>query len=181
MTDAMTAPYRAPGLASSALASRFLAELVAELEPGERVLWTAVPERVALMRRAMSELLMPLAFNGFVLALVALCSHDGGSLALSAVPLLALGLPLFQTPLAAWQAMRTTFYAVTDRRALVFEADAIVSVDRRAIVCVRVRARRGDAGDVALVVRPATRAAQRGAAFVGLRDAPAVAAMLRAA
>ena len=49
------------------------------------------------------------------------------ALGLSAVPLLALGLPLFQTPLAAWQAMRTTFYAVTDRRVLVFEADSIVN------------------------------------------------------
>ncbi len=171
----MTAPYRAPALASSPLASRFLAELVAELEPGERVLWTGAPERVALVRRALGELLMPLAFNGFVLALVALCSRGGGSLGLSAVPLLALGLPLFRTPLAAWQAMRTTFYAVTDRRVLVFEADSIASVDRRDIISVRVRAGRGPLGEVALVVRAP---AWRGAAFLGLRDAGSVAALL---
>jgi hypothetical protein len=173
-------PYRAPAVALSPLGPGFLAELVAELEPGERVLWTAAPERRALVRRALGELLMPVCFNGFVLALIALCSHDGGSLALSAVPLLALGLPLFQAPLSAWQAMQTTFYAVTDRRALVFEADSIASVDRRDIVRVQVRLRHAgragaSAGDVALHVQRSS----RGAAFVGLRDAPAVAAMLR--
>jgi hypothetical protein len=178
----MSSPYRASALTTSPLDSRFLAELVAELEPGERVLWTAAPVRVALMRRALTELLMPLAFNGFVLGLVALCSRQGGSLALSAVPLLALGLPLFQAPLSAWRAIRTTFYAVTDRRALVFEADSIASIDRREIVAVRVCARGRRAGDVALVVGSSWPAGHRhNAAFLGLRDAQAVAAMLQAA
>jgi hypothetical protein len=176
----MMAPYRAPGLERSALCPHFAAELLAELEPGERVFWTGTPERAALVRRALGELLMPLAFNGFVLALVAISSQEGGSLALSAVPLLALGLPLFRAPLGAWQAMRTTFYAVTDRRALVFDANTIASVDRQDIVSVHVRARRGGAGDIALVVRPHG-APGAGAALVGVRDAPRVAAMLRAA
>jgi hypothetical protein len=95
--------------------------------------------------------------------------------------LLALGLPLFRAPLGAWQAMRTTFYAVTDRRALVFDADAIASVDRRDIVSVRVRARAGgSAGDIALIVRPQG-VGGPAPALVGVRDAPSVAAMLRAA
>jgi hypothetical protein len=178
----MVAPYRAPALTTSPLAARFLAELVAELEPGERVLWTAAPVRAALVRRALGELLMPLVFNGFVLALVALCSHDGGSLGLSAVPLLALGLPLFQTPFSAWRAMQTTFYAVTDRRALVFEADSIASIERRDIVAVRVHVRGRRAGDVSFIagsLRPAGH--RQGAAFLGLRDARAVAALLRGA
>jgi hypothetical protein len=79
--------------------------------------------------------------------------------------------------------MRTTFYAVTDRRALVFEADSIASVDRRDIVRVLVRLRHAgrrraagaSAGDVALHVRPQG----GGTVFVGLRDAPGVAALLR--
>jgi hypothetical protein len=125
----------------------------------------------------MLELLMPLAFNGFVLGLVAVCSMQGGSLALGAVPLLALGLPLFRAPLGAWQAMQTTFYAVTDRRALVFDADAIVSVDRGDIVGVRVRDR-GATGDVTLVVR---RPARGGATLIGVPRPATVAALLRAA
>jgi hypothetical protein len=133
------------------------------------------------LRRAVGELLMPLAFNGFVLALVAMSSHEGGSLALSAVPLLALGLPLFRAPLGAWQAMRTTFYAVTDRRALVFDADAIASVDRRDIVSIRVRPRGGGAGDISLVVRPQSSTWGSAPALVGVPDASRVAAMLRAA
>jgi len=175
----MLAPYRAPGFARAELPTHFAAELLAELEPGERVFWTGVPEPAALARRALGELVMPLVFNGFVLALVALCSRDGGSLALGAVPLLALGLPLFQAPLGAWQAMRTTFYAVTDRRALVFDAEAILSVARDDIVAVRVAPRgRGSAGDVAFVVRSPNRP---GVAFLSVPDAPSVARLLRAA
>jgi len=178
----MLAPYRAPSFARAEMPARFAAELVAELEPGERVLWTGIPDPLALARRALGELLMPLAFNGFVLALVALCSRDGGSLALGAVPLLALGLPLFQTPLGAWQAMRTTFYAVTDRRALVFDAGAIVSIAREDIVAARVALRgRGDAGDVALVVRAPRATGASGAAFLGIPDARSVADIVRAA
>jgi hypothetical protein len=176
----MSAPYRAPALAASRLPARFAAELLAELEPGEQVLWTGTPGRGALARRALGELLMPLAFNGFVLLLVAMCSHESGSLALAAVPLLALGLPLFHAPLGVWQAMRTTFYAVTDRRALVFDADAIASVNRRDIVSVRVRMGRagGGWGDIALVLK---RPCAPCASLVGVRDASAVAALLRAA
>jgi hypothetical protein len=172
----MTAPYRAPGLASSTLPASLAAELLAELDPGERVLWTALPEQRALVRRALGQLLMPLAFNGFVLALVALCSRDGGVLALSAVPLLALGLPLFQAPFAAWRATRSTFYALTDRRTLIFEAEAIASVDRRDIVSLRVSAPAWSrAGDIGLLVGPHRRLERE---LVGVRDARAVAAMI---
>jgi hypothetical protein len=155
---------------------RFAAELVAELEPGERVLWAGLPEPSALARRAIGELVMPLAFNGFVLVLVALCSDECGLLALGAVPLLALGLPLFQAPLRAWRAMRTTFYAVTDRRALVFDCDSILTVARADIVAVRValpRTRR--TGDIAMVLRSPSRPE---AAFVGVPHAHAVARIL---
>jgi hypothetical protein len=169
-------PYRVPSFDARALPARFAAELMAELEPGERVLWAALPRRVALARRAVGELVMPVAFNGFVLGLMALCSQEGASLALCAVPLLALGLPLFQAPLGAWHAMQTTFYAVTDRRALVFDADAILSVERRDIVAVRVRERAAGTGDIAVVVRPPRRV---GAELLGVPAASEVAELLR--
>jgi hypothetical protein len=160
-------PYRAPGMAACTLSARFATELAVELEPGERVVWTGVPRRLALLRRALAELWLPLLYNGFVVSLVAMC---GGRLSLAAVPLLTFGLPLFQGPLGAWGAMKSTFYAVTDRRALVFDAEGIWAANREEIVGVKVRER---AGEIALSVR------KRGAtAMVGLREAGRVAALL---
>jgi hypothetical protein len=161
-----TEPYRAAGLGACTLPAGFSAELTMELEPGERVLWTGLPRKTALLRKALSELWVPLLYNGFVVALVAMCS---GRLSLAAAPLLAFGLPLFQAPLGAWRAMRTMFYAVTDRRALVFDADGIWVVDRGDIVAVRVRA-----GTLSLVRRRAP-----SATLVGVADAAAVATLLR--
>jgi hypothetical protein len=153
-------------MAACTLTARFATELALELEPGERVVWTGVPLRLALLRRVLGELWLPLLYNGFVVALVAMCS---GRLSLAAVPLLTFGLPLFHGPLGAWGALKTTFYAVTDRRALVFDADGIWAASRAEIVGVRVRA-----GDIALSVR------RRGAtAMVGVPDAGRVAALLR--
>ena len=124
-------PYRAPGLAECTLSARFATELALELEPGERVVWTGVPRRLALLRRVIAELWLPV--------------------------------------LGAWGAMKTTFYAVTDRRALVFDAEGIWAASRAEIVGVKVRA-----GDIALSVR------RRGlTAMVGVPDARRVAELLR--
>ena len=139
-----------------------------------------MPRPAAIARRALGKLAVPFAFNGVVLAVVALCalgSPEAGLLALGLVPLLALGLPLFQAPVGAWHAVRETFYAVTDRRALVFDESAILSIDRRDIVDVRVRpVGRGSAGHIALVLR---RPGRSGAALVGIPQAQSVAQMLR--
>jgi hypothetical protein len=181
----MMAPYRTPCCAWAALPGRLAAELVDELDAGERVLWTALPRRVVIARRAFARLSMPLAFNGLVLAVVALCvlgSPGAGLLALGVVPLVALGLPLCQVPIEAWSALRTTFYAVTNRRALVFDANAIVSIDRDDIVDVRVRPLgAGTDGHIALVVRRSAGArASAGAALLGVPEAQCVAEILRA-
>jgi hypothetical protein len=138
-------PYRAPGLGACSLSPSLDAELTLELSPGERVEWSARPRRPALLRRALGELWLPLFYNGFVLALVAMCS---GRLSLAAVPLLTFGLPLFHGPLGAWRGMKTMFYAVTDRRALVFDAEGIWAASRDDIVGVEVRG-----GDLAVTVR----------------------------
>jgi hypothetical protein len=164
---ASTQPYRDANLGACTLPPGFASELSMELEPGERVLWTGLPRKTALLRQALRELWMPLLYNGFVIVLVAMCS---GRPALAAVPLLAFGLPLFQAPIGAWRAMRTMFYAVTDRRALVFDAEGIWGVQRRDIKAVRVRA-----GSIELV----RRCAATTTALVGVRDATRVAALLR--
>jgi hypothetical protein len=153
-------------MSACTLSARFATELAGELEPGERVVWTGVPGRLALLKRVVSELWLPLLYNGFVVTLVAMC---GGRLSLAAVPLLTFGIPLFQGPAGALGAMKTMFYAVTDRRALVFDAEGIWSVKREDIVGVCVRA-----GDIALSVR--RRATM---AMIGVRDAAKVAAALR--
>jgi hypothetical protein len=153
-------------MAACTLSARFATELGLELEPGERVVWTGVPRRRALLRRVLAELWLPLLYNGFVVALVAMCS---GRLSLAAVPLLTFGLPLFHGPLGAWGAMKTTFYAVTDRRALVFDAEGIWAASRADIVGVKVRA-----GDIALSAKR-----KGAAAMVGVPDAGRVAALLR--
>ncbi|HEY1693863.1 MAG TPA: hypothetical protein VGG39_16965 [Polyangiaceae bacterium] len=163
-----TQPYRASGLGACRLPPGFAAELGAELEPGERVLWTGRPRKWSLLRKGLSELWVPLLYNGFVVALVAMCS--GGRLSLAAAPLLAFGLPLFQAPLGAWRSMRAMFYAVTDRRALVFDADGIWVVERGDIVEVRVRA-----SDVSLFRRRAPTTT-----LVGVPDAREVLDALRA-
>jgi hypothetical protein len=172
-------PYRSRGLAWAELPQPLLGELLAELEPAERVVWTGVPRRASVVRQALRELLIPLAFNGIVLAVVALgawSAPESGPLALGLVPLLALGLPLFQAPLGAWYAVRRTFYAVTDRRALLFESNAVVSIDRGDIVAVHVRqVRRGSDGDIALVVR---RHGRPGMALLGVPHVRSVAQML---
>jgi hypothetical protein len=153
-------------MAACTLSARFATELALELEPGERVVWAGVPRKLALMRRVLAAVWLPLLYNGFVVALVAMCS---GRLSLAAVPLLTFGLPLFHGPLGAWAAMKTTFYAVTDRRALMFDADGIWTASRADIVSVRVCA-----GDMAVSVR------RRGATvMVGVPDATRVAALLR--
>jgi hypothetical protein len=139
------APYRAPALGACSLSPALAGELALELDPGERVLWAGRPRRKALVGRALAEIWLPLFYNGFVVALVAMCS---GRLSLAAVPLLTFGLPLFHGPLGAWRGMKTMFYAVTDRRALVFDAEGIWAARREDIVSARVRA-----GDVTLSVR----------------------------
>jgi hypothetical protein len=46
------------------------------------------------------------------------------------VPFLVVGLPLFQAPLDAFRAIGTTFYAVTDRRAILFDGEEVVLCQR---------------------------------------------------
>lgn len=86
------------------------------------------PSLERLRARAVASLGFPLVWNGFVVALIVLAAKHDAAIYLGAVPLLAMGIPLFGAPLAAWRAIATTFYAVTDRRVLVFDRDEVVSV-----------------------------------------------------
>jgi hypothetical protein len=132
----MATPYRTAMTASTkALSPRFHAELDAELEPGERVLWTGMPARARLVLRALALVAFPVLWNGFALLLVYGAAKEGGLLCLCAVPFLVVGLPLFQAPFDAFRAIGTTFYAVTDRRAILFDGEEIVACQRDRLAC----------------------------------------------
>ncbi len=176
----MATPYRTgPALLQVDLPVGYHAELEDELEPGEEVVWTGVPLRERLRRRALGELGLPLLWNGFVLFLVWAASGHGSAVWLGAVPLLAIGMPLFLGPLDAWRAADNTFYALTDRRVLFFDGDHVFAYPRSR-VRPRVRGERADGiGDVAFEL-----ARDRGgrgglAAFVGIKGARRVAELLR--
>jgi hypothetical protein len=128
----MTLPYRLSAIEGARgelkLSPALQAELSRALEPGERVLVSRRPNRERLRMRAIASLGFPLVWNGFVIALIVLAAKHDAAVYLGAVPLLAMGIPLFGVPIAAWRAIATTFYAVTDRRVLVFDRDEVVSV-----------------------------------------------------
>lgn len=128
----MSLPYRLSAIEGMRtklnLSPALQAELSRALEPGERVLVSRRPSLEALRMRAFASLGFPLVWNGFVVALIVLAAKHDAAIYLGAVPLLAMGIPLFGAPIAAWRAIATTFYAVTDRRVLVFDRDEVVSV-----------------------------------------------------
>src|SRR5262245_23199527 len=95
----MSQPYRSAPLYWAGLPRHFRDELVAELEPGEGVLWAGMPRPLRLVQRGLRGLPFPLAWNGCALALLAMTASVSGLLWLCAVPLLAIGLPLFLVPL----------------------------------------------------------------------------------
>ena len=172
----MSTPYRASTTVSGRLPASFHAELVNELEPGERVLWTGFPLRDRLRRRALASLVFPLLWNAFVFLLICGASRQGGTVWLCAVPFLAMGFPLFTAPLDAWRAVGTTFYAVTDRRALVFDGDDVLSYRSATLRAVRCSERADGSGDLVFVTAPA---AERRAGFFALPRVREVEALLR--
>jgi hypothetical protein len=127
----MSVPYRASGIESCAepkLPAGMHAELAGELEPGERVLYSRRGDPDRLRRRAIALLAFPIVWNGFVVMLIVLAAKHDAAIWLGAVPLLAMGIPLFAAPVAAWRAIATTFYAVTDRRVLLFDRDEVFTL-----------------------------------------------------
>jgi len=143
------------------LPARFHAELDGELEPGETVLWTGVPRRSRLARRAVAAVAFPLLWNGFALLLVYGAAKEGGLLSFFAVPFLVVGLPLFQAPLEAVRVIGTTFYAVTDRRAILFDGEDILALSREKLARVASRVRADGSGDLWLMQRPRGRGDER--------------------
>jgi hypothetical protein len=156
---AMSTPYRASTSVPARLPASFHSELANELEPGENLVWTGFPIRERLRLRALASLAFPLLWNGLVVLLIyasasasASTSGHGGGVWLCAVPFLAMGFPLFSAPLDAWSAVTTTFYAVTDRRVIVFDGEDVLSYRRASLRAVDCAERRDGSGDLTLVL-----------------------------
>jgi hypothetical protein len=125
-----------------------------------------------MRRGALTSALLPLVYSAFVMALMWAAAHEG-PVWLCAVPLLALGLPLLVTPFAALKAARSTFYVVTDRRALIFEGEEIFSHEH--IDALQTRAREDGSGDIWFVIGDEKRPG-----FFGVPEVRKVETLLRA-
>ncbi|HEX8298697.1 MAG TPA: hypothetical protein VF594_05990 [Rubricoccaceae bacterium] len=109
-----------------------------ELAPGEMVEWAAQPDarRVALTGFAVWLFAIPwTAFSLFWTAMASLTVEDWTSLSVAfplfGVPFIAIGLAMLSTPWWAWRGARRTLYAVTDRRAILFEASGLRAITVR--------------------------------------------------
>src|SRR6478672_8997636 len=124
----MATPYRTELLPSHDLPATFHALLEVELAHGERVVWLGTPSRLRLRTRALGDAFFALLWNVAIALLISSIAKVAGFLCLFGIPFLLVGLSLLVVPLQAFRDAAATFYVLTDRRAIVFEGDASVSV-----------------------------------------------------
>lgn len=111
-----------------------------ELAPGESVEWAAQPDatRAALASFGIWLFAVPwTAFSVFWMAMASLAASDGAgagaAFPLFGVPFVLIGLAMLSAPLWAWRAARRTLYAVTDRRAILFESSGGRAISVRSL------------------------------------------------
>jgi len=104
------------------LSSDLAARVASELDPAERLVWAGQP-RLDLMTRS-AFLLVPcgIVFTAFALIWIVLAAFlSAGIMAPCGLPFVAVGILLMGSPIwLRWRA-RQMIYALTDRRALVWE------------------------------------------------------------
>jgi len=174
-------PYRAGDLARNRLPASFHATLAAELLGGEQILWADVPVIEALRAHALRKLPFAIGYNLFFVVLIGVASGAGGVFGLLLAPFFIVGFALLAAPIEAYRRAGETFYALTDRRALVFCGDEVCSA---AMSSSRLRVestRHADgSGDVLFVWRDAARTrAEMG--FLAVHDVGAVEGLLSSA
>src|SRR5690349_96132 len=101
----------------------------AELDPGERLVWSGSPRPGALALQAVPATLFGIPFAGFAVFWMYgawTATTRGGHLSgpwllfpLFGIPFLLVGLGFVTAPLWAWAGAGRTVYAITDRRALI--------------------------------------------------------------
>src|SRR5262249_22469960 len=117
----MATPYRAELLPSHRLPATFHALLDVELTPAERIMWVGTPSAIRLKSRAVGDAFFALLWNVAIALLISAIAKFAGLLCLFGIPFLLVGLSLLVAPLQAFRDASTTFYVVTDARAIVFE------------------------------------------------------------
>jgi hypothetical protein len=170
-------PYRESGGVVPRLPAALHALLDAELQPGERLIWAGVPSAGRLRARAASDFVFPLLHNAAIATLIYFVAKFAGMLCMVAIPLLLLGFGLLTGPFLAFKNATRTLYALTDRRALVFEDVEVVHVDRARIRNAVSKVRPDGSGDVVFVDQSGVDGTVR-IGFYGIADVARVAALL---
>jgi hypothetical protein len=148
-------PYRSFASGPFDLPTRMKSELTRELAAGEQLVWIGRPETRTLLKEGVTSLSLPLFWNVSIMTLIAFAAQEKGPAWLCAVPLLALGAPLFRPSVACIEAARSTFYVVTDRRAIVFDGDIALSYPASTLAGLALCERSDGSGDLVFITRPA--------------------------
>jgi hypothetical protein len=125
----------------------------------------------------LADLVFPLAHNVAVASLIYMVAKFAGMLCMVAIPLLLLGFGLLTRPFQALRNATKTLYALTDRRALVFEDVEVVHVDRDRIHDAVSHARPDGSGDVVFLDQSGVDGTVR-VGFYGVQEVARVAALL---
>ncbi len=122
------------------------ARVESELDKGERLLWVGQPNPGRLSRQAVPLVFVGIFFTGFALFWIALAGGIMGGFNMAApggfdfcfacfplfgIPFVLVGLMLLTAPLWAARRARSTCYAVTDRRAILWNAGWFGSISVR--------------------------------------------------
>jgi hypothetical protein len=141
----------------------------AELNVGERLVWAGRPVPGLVARKALPVALFGLAFLGFSLfwagSAVSMGSSASGGpplmnlvFPLFGLPFILVGVWMLMTPLRSRRAARKTLYALTDRRAIVWEprwrSDRVASFGPEALAELRRNQRSDGSGDLIFRRRP---------------------------
>jgi hypothetical protein len=102
--------------------SVWTARVDAELAPGEKLIWVGQPRPDLVMRAAFFLVPFGIVFAGFALVWILIAGLlSGGLMVPCGLPFLAVGILLVASPVWLRRRARNTFYALTDRRAIVWE------------------------------------------------------------
>ena len=131
----------------------------AELESGERVLWSAQPRASRMALGCLPLVLFGIPWTAFAVFWTAAASgfvFGGGHgparlFGLFGLPFVLIGLAMLSSPLWALRKARRTLYVITDRRAILFDGGrntAIRSFGPEALADTRRRQRPDGSGDI---------------------------------
>lgn len=88
---------------------------------GEEIIWRGRPNPARQIGRSIMGTLFGLFFLGFAIFWTFMAAQDGGFFALFGIPFIAIGGWLVTTPLRERRRAHSTYYAVTNERALIIE------------------------------------------------------------